>query len=381
MIVSDARREANRRNGAKSSGPKSAEGKAQARRNALKHGLTATTLPAIGPEAERIRADRLAEWRVLYAPADGWQSWLIDELVGVSLRLGRIEQVEAQLRDLAACRAGADLWDEDRRLEVEKTGAGLGRRPSQVVALLRQTPHGCDWLIARWAGLARIADGSGDQGWTDDQARLAHDLLGTPATSRVGPVGRPITAEGRIAAPAPRPAALARAQIAELQALRVQVAEVDAIHRHRVEAGWDDVPNREVATIRRYERATRNRLYWLMHQIKEAGLHARTRPVPIPIPIPIPVDPPAPKLVAPALEVPPPLTSPPLEVSPPRVERNEPIPAHDSDETNPLSVEPVAAPLVRTIRAEPILPTPPARNRPDLARIARRDARRHRRSA
>ena len=89
MIVSDARREANRRNAAKSSGPKSEEGKAQTRRNALKHGLTATILPAIGPEAERIRAERVAEWRALYAPADGWQSWLIDELVGVSLRLGR----------------------------------------------------------------------------------------------------------------------------------------------------------------------------------------------------------------------------------------------------------------------------------------------------
>ena len=191
------------------------------------------------------------------------------------------------MRDLAACRAGADLWDEDRRLEVEKIGAGIGRRPAQVVAQLRQTPHGCDWLIERWAALARLADVAGDQGWTDDQTRLAHDLLGTPATSRVGSVGRLITEEGRIAAPASRPAALARAQIAELQALRVQVAEVDAIHRHRVESGWDDVPNREVATIRRYERATRNRLYWLMHQIKEAGLHARTRPVPIPITAPL----------------------------------------------------------------------------------------------
>ena len=316
MIVSDARREANRRNAQKSSGPKTEEGKAAARANAWKHGLTATAVPAVGPEAERVRAERIAEWRAIYAPGDGWQTWLVDELVGVSLRLARIGRMAEIQRGVAASRASGNLWVEDRRREVETIAKGMERHPAEVVAKLRLSPQGCDWLIERWAGLARLADASGGRGWTDEQGRLAYDLLGTPAASRSGPIGASIDEDGRLNGYAPDPATLARAEITRLQALRVLVAEADAADRELVATGWSDLPTRDLATLRRYERSAERRLYWLMDQLKLAGLQPQTQPRPA-------AAPPAPVVPEPQ----------------PAGEPNEPIPAPTRDETKPLELE------------------------------------------
>ena len=57
---SPAQAEASRRNGAKSRGPRTAQGKAESRRNALRHGLFASTLrPAPGPDYAHSDYDEL----------------------------------------------------------------------------------------------------------------------------------------------------------------------------------------------------------------------------------------------------------------------------------------------------------------------------------
>ena len=359
MIVSDKRREANRRNALKSSGPKTEEGKAMARANAWKHGLTALVVPAVGPEAEQARAERIAECRATYSPVDGWQTWLVDELAGVSLRLARIGQMEEIQRGIAAIRAGGDLWDEDRRLDVETIAKGLERQPAEVVAKLRQSPQGCDWLIERWAGLARLADMSLGRGWTDEQMRLARDLLGTPAMNRVGTIGASIDEEGRRNGPAPDPATLARAEIAKLQALRSLVLEADEANRQLVATGWGDPPTRDLATLRRYERSAERRLYWLMDQLKLAGLDARIQPH---------------SAVAPPALV--------VAERAPESEPNEPTLAATTGETKPLLVEPTTEQGGSPVEIEPVSPAPNVRRRPDPAQLkyqARQDHRnRHR---
>lgn len=362
MIVSDARRAANRRNAQKSTGPITEAGKARSRLNALTHGLTAD-LPLVGPEADARRAERRAEWLALYAPRNGYEAWLVEELVGVSLKLGRVEVAESRSREVAAARAAGLLWEEDRRLEVERVAAGLPRRPERVVAQLRQSPQGCDWLIERWAALVRLAEASGGRGWTDEQTALAYDLLGTPSLSRSGPVGCPITEEGQLAGYAPDPVTLARTQIVALQTLRTELAAADEVNRALVEAGQSDLPNRELAALRRYERATVRRLDWLMTQIRAAGLQAQGVPVPVPAPVPFPHPVPAPADPAPAVAA-----------------RNEAIPGDATDKTKPKAGEPAAA--APQPGPEPTLSLPAsAPRRPDLAKLARRDQKRRRRSA
>ena len=87
-------------------------------------------------------------------------------------------QVEAALR-------ASVTWDDDRRLDAIKLASGLGKRPESVVAGLRESYHGCEWLANRWALLAHAAD-SQDGSWTAEQASLAFDLLGTPVEFREG---------------------------------------------------------------------------------------------------------------------------------------------------------------------------------------------------
>ena len=56
-VVSEKQRRANRQNAKKSTGPKTADGKARASRNALKHGLLAKDVVITGTELTENRAE------------------------------------------------------------------------------------------------------------------------------------------------------------------------------------------------------------------------------------------------------------------------------------------------------------------------------------
>ena len=345
MIVSDAMRAANRQNAQQSTGPRTEAGKEASSRNAVRHGLAAAK-PVDAAEA-REQAARAAALRAVFGPADEWQGWLVEELANATLRLTRIARVEVELRADAAWRA-EHLWDEDRRLDAERIGATLHRDPARALVRLRRTPHGCDWLIGRWAALYRAAEEAGTGAWSAEHAELARDLLGTPPAFRPGP----IAADGRVAGIAPGPAELARAQVAELQAHRAVVAEGDESARDLAIAGLADAPTRDLANLRRYERAALRRLGWIKDQMDQAGLrpqpqsnfnHAAT-PAPTPT-----VD-----------EDPIPARTPDDQ----RIERNEPASARVPGETGPT----------------PDLATPPPATearpkRPDLDKFRRRNRR------
>ena len=103
-MASRAQIEANRRNAEKSTGPRSAAGKARSAMNALKHGITAekATLPAEDRAAhERLREDLFAR----LAPVGEMEARLVDRLALLYARLDR-----AALADTAAWNA---CWQED----------------------------------------------------------------------------------------------------------------------------------------------------------------------------------------------------------------------------------------------------------------------------
>lgn len=88
--------EANRRNAQKSTGPRSAEGKARSAMNALKSGIDAQS--EIIPGEDRVGLDDLAvEYHVRFQPATPEERCLVDVLIRSDWQLRRLAHAEAQL--------------------------------------------------------------------------------------------------------------------------------------------------------------------------------------------------------------------------------------------------------------------------------------------
>jgi hypothetical protein len=105
ITLSAARAEASRRNGAKSRGPKTPEGKARSAKNALRHGLGAEQFVLLHDEdaaAFEAMADALADD---LAPVGALQCLLARRLVVAAWRLERADRIE---RELFALRAERD---------------------------------------------------------------------------------------------------------------------------------------------------------------------------------------------------------------------------------------------------------------------------------
>ncbi len=159
-----------------------------------------------------------------------------------SVRIDRCAAQEDALHRYEARRAQT-CWDSDRRAAVEAIAAGLSGHPSQVVSQLRQSKHGCEWLIRRWQLLARwLEDG---HPWTDAQGRLYLDLLGTEPDFRKAflPSVRPALAE------------IAR-EIADLETrIRDTFAGLDAHERQSAAEQCPLVESQAMRALHRYQAA------------------------------------------------------------------------------------------------------------------------------
>jgi hypothetical protein len=273
MIVSEARLAANRRNALRSTGPKTEEGKQKSRANALKHGLCASVVVA---EDAKLVQQRASDWFDALKPQNEFQSWLVDEVAIISLRIDRCERMERRSRDVKAMKAEL-CWEDDRRLDAVRLGGLLSKRPDEVVEELRRTPQGCEWLMARWAMLAHVADLKGS--WTLEQSRLAFDLLGTPAELREGiKPGASLDLEGRLVESADDPAAVARREIAALKERRELIEGLDEVNRALAVADLSDEDDPELRRLRRYESALHRRLRWCLSQLRYESPHRRAHP-------------------------------------------------------------------------------------------------------
>jgi hypothetical protein len=96
-LLSPARAEASRKNGAKSRGPVTPEGKARSSRNALRHGLCAEKFAVVDGESAEAFAAFEAALVADLAPEGALQALLAGRIARAAWRLERAERIEAEL--------------------------------------------------------------------------------------------------------------------------------------------------------------------------------------------------------------------------------------------------------------------------------------------
>src|SRR5688500_19615908 len=130
-IASAAQRRANRRNARKSTGPRSAAGKARAKRNAIAHGAFCreALLPGEDPAA---LCELIAGAYGKFSPQDAVERGLVDRIVDAQWKIARLRRSERFAYGIAADRRA----DHDEADYLHKTWH-QGRAPRHRAALQR----------------------------------------------------------------------------------------------------------------------------------------------------------------------------------------------------------------------------------------------------
>jgi hypothetical protein len=191
-MASQAQIDANRRNAAKSTGPKTDAGKARARFNALKDGSRARIANRVLPQENAAElGERINRWINDLKPRNDAEGELVIHAANLAWELDRGRRSETSR--LAKRVRKAQLKDTAQRMkQVEELGRRLlfntgprildtsGPRwedtPAAFLRGLEQSAEGCRWLLDRWAGLRTLLDY--DSEWTYGDMFCLVRLLG-----------------------------------------------------------------------------------------------------------------------------------------------------------------------------------------------------------
>lgn len=157
-MVSFAKREANRRNAKKSTGPKSKNGKSKSSQNAVKHGAYSTK-HLISGEDQNLYAAIRAEQKLLFKPVSFIDIALVDELVNQIWTLRRLERAEryylSELRsELEAGPDGHPLHDLAKLISPTKEGV---REPEKSASDMQREFYGNAYVYDETGRMDRIS--------------------------------------------------------------------------------------------------------------------------------------------------------------------------------------------------------------------------------
>ena len=150
-MTSQRKIEANRRNSARSTGPRTPEGKRKVSQNAVKHGLTATTLVVLPHEDAEAYERRLLAWTAELNPKGDLDRYLAERAVKVSWQLDRADSYAgpepargpAGRRVRPAARGAVEAYNEVEDLDCRKL-LRMGREEDLELQPVPEAPADVD---------------------------------------------------------------------------------------------------------------------------------------------------------------------------------------------------------------------------------------------
>jgi hypothetical protein len=176
MSASDAQISANRRNSQLSTGPKTDEGKARSRRNALKHGLTGAGVALPDEDVAEI-ADRFQALQEEHQPSGVSSRLHLRRYAYLSVRLERCERLDTAIYSKRVRHAEVE-FDDQRMTKVEELAARLLFDPMTTARRLQATPEGIDYLTRQWLELRADLSNRERAAWTQNHRSRMEQLMG-----------------------------------------------------------------------------------------------------------------------------------------------------------------------------------------------------------
>ena len=286
MVCSPAQIAANRRNAALSTGPRTASGKKQSRRNALKHGMTGAGV-ALPDEDSAAVETRFEAFEADLKPKGAVAEFVVRQVALMSVRMERCARHESAELTRDMLRAG-DVEADARDEELKRLIASIADDPASVARKLRRSPEGIDWMIGRWEWLkAELLDRAIER-WSKPHRELADRLTGREPVvvrgSRITSLSLAVLGDLRLldesdwpGLPDPARREAARAELAkiidaEIARLRSDREGLDheaiALDRAGAPARALFGVSREAVLARRYEAAASREFYRGLKQVE-----------------------------------------------------------------------------------------------------------------
>jgi hypothetical protein len=166
--VSNARAEASRKNGAKSRGPKTVQGKARSAQNALKHGLRAQKYVVLPEEHADEFAGLEAAMIEELAPVGALQTVLARRVAIAAWRLARADRIEVEL-------FARRSWGADANPGIAMIRDGNGSRSFETLLRYRGAA-----MAEFWRALRTLKALQAEQAAANEPALAAHSLEAHP---------------------------------------------------------------------------------------------------------------------------------------------------------------------------------------------------------